>query len=102
MDIPDAVDIAHIVAALSEEFDQRCMERHEFGQEKYGAGTFLMVDTMAMALEEVVDLANYARYTYIRLRLLNDSIDRQVQAAKQPPEQTGFISNAKIHGGSQQ
>jgi len=100
-DVPDGENIAQTVFDLSSEFDVRCEERHALGQEKYGAGAFLMADTMEMALEEILDLANYARYTYIRVRLLQESIRAQVAANQQPSAQQGFISNKEVHGGGQ-
>jgi len=72
---------------LSDEYDERCAERHEAGAEKYGPLKFAGVDTIEQALEEVLDMGNYIRYTYIKLRLLQMS----VQAIAAPPQQ-GFIS----------
>jgi hypothetical protein len=64
------VSIAERINELSQEFDKRCLERHVLGEEKYGAGTWMGIDTLEMAIEEVIDLANYTRFTYIKLRLL--------------------------------
>jgi hypothetical protein len=66
-DIPVA---AELIQELSEEFDAMTLARHEMGAEKYGPVRFTEVDSIQMALEEIVDLSNYARYTYIKLRLL--------------------------------
>lgn len=52
------------------EFVAMCQQRHEMGAEKYGPVNFLRVDSLQMAIEEVVDLANYAMYTFIKLRIL--------------------------------
>ena len=54
-----------------------CQERHDLGQEKYGAGKFLGVNTLEEAMFEVIDLANYARYTFIRLMLMNHALDEK-------------------------
>lgn len=62
------------IQRYSDEFDRVCQQRHEMGTEKYGDGTYLEVDTLEMAVQEVVDLANYARYTYIKLRILQDAL----------------------------
>jgi|SRR5690349_7536687 len=59
---------AQAVQDWSDEFDERCRERHELGAAKYGPTKFILVDTLEEAIQEVVDLANYARYTYIKLR----------------------------------
>lgn len=63
--------------AFSEEFDERCKERHELGAEKYGPGKFLTVDTFEEAIQEIIDLANYARYTYVRLRAVQTSLEEK-------------------------
>lgn len=64
------IDLTELLQGLSEEFDSRCDQRHKMGAQKYGPGKFLEVDTFEEAMQEIIDLANYARYTYIRLRLL--------------------------------
>jgi len=88
-----AQELAGVVFALSEEFDRMTEERHGMGAEKYGPGKFLTVDTIEEALHEIVDLANYARYTYIKLRLLQESI-----AAALPPDslESGFIKSSRF------
>jgi hypothetical protein len=57
---------------LSDEFDEMCRARHEMGAEKYGPVKFLEIDSWQMMLEEITDLANYARYTFIKIRLLQE------------------------------
>lgn len=63
-----------LLQKLSNEFDERCQERHDMGEKKYGAGTWLGVDTLEMAIEEVIDLSNYVRFSYVRLRLLQEAL----------------------------
>jgi hypothetical protein len=67
--------LATQLVAYSHEFDNRTEERHQMGQEKYGPIQFTSVDTLEAAIQEVLDLANYARYTYIKLRLLQESLE---------------------------
>lgn len=68
---PDASDVfAALLVQFSEDFDNACTMRHAMGAEKYGPGKFLTVDTIEEALQEIVDLSNYARYTYIKFRML--------------------------------
>jgi hypothetical protein len=55
---------------LRVEFDQQRVARLVMGEEQYGRTAFLNVDTLDMALEEVVDLANYAMMTFVKIRLL--------------------------------
>jgi len=83
-----ALSFAQIIADLSVEYDEMSITRHGLGAEKYGPGKFLVVDTIQEALEEIVDLGNYVRYTFIKLRLLQESIAQSL-----PPEglETGFI-----------
>lgn len=57
------------IQTFNNEFDQLIQDRHEIGMEKYGALKFLEADTMNEALFELADLSNYARYTFIRIRL---------------------------------
>ncbi len=55
---------------LSDQFDAECQTRHLMGQNKYGPVKFLEVNSLEMAMQEVIDLANYARYTWMKLALL--------------------------------
>lgn len=56
----------------SDEYDSVCLERHELGERKYGPGTWLGIDTLQHAMDEVADLGNYARFTWIKLRMLQE------------------------------
>lgn len=61
-----------LIQYLSEEFDRTCQERHDVGAVEYGPTKFLEpdVDLTKMIEEELADFANYARYLYIRVRML--------------------------------
>lgn len=74
------------LSALSIEFDEMCQARHAMGAEKYGPVNFMKVDSIEMALEELADLANYTRYTFIKLRLLQNGIQEQLQPTQMGPE----------------
>lgn len=63
------------IKKASERFDIMCQERHEMGDQEYGPVAFLGNDTLQMAMEEIVDLANYARYTFIKLELLRQKVE---------------------------
>jgi hypothetical protein len=56
------------------DFDQQTFDRRVMGEEKYGPYTWLNVDTLQHAIDEVLDLGNYARFTYIKLRLLQEQL----------------------------
>jgi hypothetical protein len=92
--------LSQAVAEASALFDEMCTARHEYGQEKYGEFTFVEAPTLQMALEEVVDLANYARYTFIKVWLLRNAIARaQVTSMQKAGGSTGgFISTRDIMG----
>jgi hypothetical protein len=74
-DMEATVTVTELLKKLSVQFDEFTLERHKLGAERYGAFKFLELDTLEMAMEEVADLANYARYTYIKLALLKLKID---------------------------
>lgn len=80
-------ELIESLAKYSDAFDVMVQERHEMGSQKYGPGKFLGVDTMLEALYELADLANYARYTFIKICLLQERIAREEQ-----PEFTKEIS----------
>jgi hypothetical protein len=71
-------------------FVDEAVARMQLGEEKYGPVKFLGVDTLQEAMDEVVDLANYARMTYVKLWLLNKRVAQMaVESAK--PDKQGFI-----------
>jgi hypothetical protein len=76
-------EIADKINQFSREFDDRCFSKHELGEEKYGPGTWLGIDTIEHALDEVVDLGNYVRMTFIKLRLLQEGLVRIQEGSKE-------------------
>ena len=68
------MSLSEQIEKYSTEFDEKTFERHQQGEEKYGPGTWLGIDTLQHAMDEVLDLANYARFTYIKLRMLQDKL----------------------------
>jgi hypothetical protein len=85
----DASALQKLLRAADAEFDTRSAERLALGAEKYGAFKFLSVDTLEEAMQEILDLGNYARMTYIKLRLLKE----EIAAASVPQADTeGFKS----------
>jgi len=75
------------VERASESFDQLTMARHEMGAETYGPVKFMEIDSIEMALEEIADLANYARYTFIKLYLVQQAMAKQLD--KPAPDMLG-------------
>jgi hypothetical protein len=75
----DKEAMAQAVETFSAEFNLMTTQRHEKGAEKYGPGKFLTVDTLEEALFELADLSNYARYSFIRIRLLQMMLAEQAE-----------------------
>jgi len=92
-----AKEFLHELDLANDAFDQMCVERHEKGQEKYGKFKFLDVNTLEEALFEVADLANYARYTFVKLWVLNNYLDEYV---KKPALSSleGFVPMSEVTG----
>jgi hypothetical protein len=71
-----AVDFTLLASQASNLFFHMMEERHEMGQQKYGAIKFMEVNTLKEAMEEVVDLGNYAMYTFLKLYVLNQQLQK--------------------------
>ena len=65
-------DFAAKLQKMNDDFERLMQERHEMGAKKYGPVKFMEVDSLEEATEELVDFANYIRYTYIKVRLLQE------------------------------
>lgn len=57
---------------FNQEFFDLCEVRHNEGAEEYGDLNFLTVNLPEFIYEEMADIANYSRFMYIRLRLLEE------------------------------
>lgn len=93
--------LADIASAAFEEF---CAQRHAMGEEKYGPVKFLAANTIEEAMYEVIDLANYARYTFIKLYLLNVYLHNKATEEGIPEDFIGaqtFIPNSNKFGTTQ-
>jgi hypothetical protein len=71
-----ATDFTQLAQQATGIFFSQMQERHEMGQEKYGPIKFMTVNTLEEAMEEVVDLANYALYTFMKLHVLNEQLQK--------------------------
>jgi hypothetical protein len=69
--------LVDLITEASAEYDRRVQERHDMGAEKYGQLAFLGKNTLEEAMQEVLDLGNYARYTFIRLYMMNAQLDEK-------------------------
>jgi hypothetical protein len=64
-----------MIPQFSAEFDKLCVEVHESNHEPE---QWLENDTLEQALHDLAFLANNARYTYMRVRLTQERLKRQV------------------------
>lgn len=71
-----ATDFRQLTREATELFFTMMQTRHEMGEQKYGAIKFMEVNTLEEAMEEVVDLANYAMYTFMKLYVLNTQLQK--------------------------
>lgn len=69
-------DFSEMAQEASVLFFHMMEERHQMGQEKYGVIKFMEVNTLEEAMEEVVDLGNYAMYTFLKLYVLNEQLQK--------------------------
>lgn len=66
--------LVDLIKQASDQFDTLCQERHKAGQAEYGSFTFLENDVVNMMLEELADTANYCRYQFIKLAILQNLV----------------------------
>ncbi len=67
----------------SEAFDNLCKTQWEKGRREYDDFNFLKVNTLEFALEELADLANYARMTFIKVWLIKEALASQLAESPQ-------------------
>ena len=65
---------ADLIQNFSNEFKLRCKKRMSEGATEYGETAFLDNNVIEMAKEEVLDLANYAKMLFIKIRLLEHEL----------------------------
>lgn len=85
-----------LIRQAEHDFERMCEDRHRAGQTKYGSFTFLEMPTIEMGLEELADMANYIRYTAIKLALLRKNIARLQQHSLGQTE--GFFTMEQVLG----
>ena len=66
-----------LLQQLSDEFDTLTANRHNQGSEEYGPLKFLEIPLMEYIYEELADCANYSRFLYIRLRILEEAANER-------------------------
>jgi hypothetical protein len=68
-------EFAELVAEANAEFEAMVAQRLEKGAEQYGPYSFFQNNTLEMALEELADLVNYARFTFTKVWVLGRSLN---------------------------
>lgn len=84
---------AQQISDLSDAFDLVCAQRMAAGSTEYGPFAFLDNDTLKMALEELVDLSNYAKMTFIKLARLSPEVDNLLEVYMNQVGAESFIPN---------
>lgn len=91
------VDITDETQEATNVFFSMMQQRHLMGQEKYGPVKFVEANTLIEAMEEVVDLANYAMYSFIKLWMLNNDLKKMMGDPANKPDMIGPESFLKGH-----
>jgi hypothetical protein len=96
-DSEQPIELADAITEANAAFSEMSQERHNMGAEKYGAFKFLGANTLEEAMFELVDLGNYARYTFIKLYLMNLQISAKYGEMDMPasftPSKPGLSSS---------
>jgi hypothetical protein len=77
------------IEAWAQEFDDLCNIRMEVGKEKYGDFTWLQAPTFDMLLEELADQVNYARFSAVKIRLIQAWLAGRIGSSAD----SGFVPN---------
>lgn len=77
----EAQDLIDKLNFFGQSFQSLCVERHNEGQYKYGKFTFLENDVIRMMLEELADTVNYCNYQAVKLMLLQEALEAQVEGS---------------------
>jgi hypothetical protein len=94
----DASEFKQLLAKADADFVQACVDRMELGEQQYGPFKFMEADTLQEAMDEVIDLVNYGRMTYIKLSLLQANLQKML-AGKPEVDDKGFVSMKEFHQG---
>jgi len=73
-----AQDLHARVQQYTTDFFAQCQIKHDEGEREYGQLQFFDSNTLIEAMDQVCGLANYAMYTYIKLRMINDDIQKLI------------------------
>jgi hypothetical protein len=83
----------NVLQEYSDSFDKLCQERHLAGQKEYGALTFIGNDVVRMMAEELADTANYCRYQFIKLMMLQEALEAQLSGTEEALDQFKVVKD---------
>ena len=86
---PEQEGLMALIQGFNQSFDEQTSERLRAGAEEYGEFAFLGNDVAVMLQEELLDIANYARFMYIKIGLLNAFVSQRAM-------ETGLIPDGGI------
>jgi hypothetical protein len=95
---PMPAGLENLIADAHHQLNREIRRKEEVGAETYGEFAFLQNPTLEMAMDEIVDLMNYLRYTYVKTYMLNKVLQQYNELTK-PEDVTGFIPTSKLFGG---
>jgi hypothetical protein len=88
----ESVEFVQYLIELFHDVEADANTRHMEGADKYGPLKFLTADTLQEAYEEILDLMNYARYTAVKVKLLQVALAEKASGL----EQEGFVSTSEF------
>jgi hypothetical protein len=94
-------ELQQYLVGLFTAVDEETYQRHMEGAATYGPLKFLTADTLQEAYEEILDLINYARYTAVKVKMLQAALAEKA-AAVEGSKTTGagtFLPTAEIMKG---
>jgi hypothetical protein len=92
----DASEFQALLKKADQAFVEEASQRMDLGAEKYGPLKFLEVDTVNEAMAEVLDLANYARMTYIKLYIMQARLQKLLEDDP-AVDKEGFVPLSEFH-----
>jgi hypothetical protein len=91
-------DLQRLVEEANQHLDREMIRKEGVGAQRYGEMAFLGNPTLEMAMDEITDLINYARFTYVKLFIMNKMLRGMNE--QRPPTREGFIATKDLFGGS--
>lgn len=93
-------DLTSLLAEADQHLGKEMVRKEGLGAKKYGEFAFLENPTLEMAMDEIVDLMNYARYTYRKLYIMNEILQAKQQQTNFA--QGGFVPTTSLFGDREQ